>query len=135
MAQGFFYAAFDTPYVSTLMEACEAGRLNLLFTYGDLTDYNGFLLLGDPDLTLRTRIPRPLTVTHPDLVPVGESNFTLWVSDPQGLPVPGALVSLFRDTLFYAFGYTDSLGTVTFSLDLGWTGTLALMVTQRNFVP
>ncbi len=135
VAQGFFYAAFDTPYVSTLMEACEVGRLNLLFTYGDLTDYNGFLLLGDPELTLRTKVPQPLNVMYPNVVPVGQADLTFWVSDPNGLPVPGALVALSLDTLFDAFGYTDSTGSVTFSVDLSVPGFLDFQVTRRNYLP
>ncbi len=134
VAQGFFFAAFDTPYVSTLMEACEAGRLNLLYTYGDLTDYNGFLLLGDPELTLRTKVPRPLTVVFPDVVPTGSTEIPVSVYD-EGTPVPGALVALYRDTLFYAYGYTDSTGTVVFSGALDFVGTLYLTVTKRNYLP
>ena len=133
VAQGFFYGLFDV-YVESFGEACEIGRLNLYNTYYDLTDYNGFTTLGDPELPVRTKTPKPLTIIHPQTVPSGPDTLQVFIEDQNGIPVKNALVAVSSDSTLLAFGYTD-VGDATLYLDIPPGDFLTITATKRNFIP
>ena len=134
VAQGFFAAVFDS-MVETYGQACENGRLNLYAMYADLTDYNGFTTLGDPEISLRTAPPRVLTAEHPATLSPSDSGISFVIRKGLEGPVQGALVCVYQDTSVYAYGYTNAQGQVTLPLENLEAGALHFTVTKRNFRP
>ena len=133
VAQGFFYGLFDV-YVESYGEACEIGRLNLYNTYYDLTDYNGFTTLGDPELPIRTKTPISLTIIHPETIPSGPETLQIFVQDQSGLPIKDALVGVSSDSALLAFGYTN-VGDLTLYLDVPPGEFLTITASKRNYIP
>ncbi|RKY17971.1 MAG: hypothetical protein DRQ55_14540 [Planctomycetota bacterium] len=84
-----------------------------------------YMLLGDPSMHIRRVNPTPLTLLAPQTIPTcppggGPCSFDVRVSDDQGSPVVGALVSAFQSglhpgdpPLFQVEAYTDSGGGAT----------------------
>ncbi len=134
VAQGFFAAVFDS-VVETYGQACENGRLNLYQMYQDVTDYNGFTTLGDPELSLRTRPPLVLTAEHPATLDPAASEVQFTIRKGLEGGVAGALVCVYQDTSVYAYGYTDVQGVVTLPLENLHPGALHFTVTKRDFRP
>ncbi len=134
VAQGFFAGVFDS-LMETFGQVCENGRLNLYFMYADLTDYDGFTTLGDPELTLRTRPPVPFTAQYPATLSPEDSQIEFEIRKGLDAPVAGALVCVYQDTSVYAYGYTDAQGRVVLPLAGLHGGVLRFTVTKRDFRP
>ncbi|UCC12164.1 MAG: T9SS type A sorting domain-containing protein [candidate division WOR-3 bacterium] len=93
-------------------------------------------LLGDPEMSVWTNVPQPLTVSYPPCIPIGNSSILVSVADSEaGLPVPHALVCLMKGTESYASGYTDMNGTIFLDAAPATTGGCDLTVTAHNYEP
>jgi len=90
--------------------------------------------LGDPELNLWTSIPNILTVHYDTLIPTGAQNFTVSVL-LNANPVDNVLVCLMKDTSIYEYGFTNSLGVVSFSINPSDTGYIFITITKRNCKP
>jgi hypothetical protein len=55
-----------------------------------------YLLLGDPDLDVRRRAVIGLTVLKPTIVTLGTTSVRIQVTNPQGQPIPSALVAAYK---------------------------------------
>jgi hypothetical protein len=132
-SRGFFTAVF-TDKKKTFGEACEGGRLNIYNLYGDMQDYQGFATLGDPEMNIRTAMPRPIDVLHvPSLAATDESlSVTVTYS---GSGIDSALVCIVLDTALYEYGYTDSDGEIVLPLHDLHPGQMDITVTGRNLIP
>ena len=92
-------------------------------------------LLGDPELPIWTEVPENLVVTHPSEVLTGPRQITVKVKDNDGNSVEDALVCLRKDPDVYTYGYTNSSGEATFSINPTSPGSLDVTVTKHNFLP
>lgn len=133
MTIGFFTKAFAESCWN-LGGAVLAGKKQIYTQFANQYEYEGFNLLGDPELCLWTGLPKPLTVTYPTNIPMQAQNFTVTVNQ-QDLPVPNALVCVMKGTEIYAYGYTNSQGQVTLAINPTSLGTMLITVTARNCLP
>jgi hypothetical protein len=133
MTRGFFSGVFAESLLY-LGSATLRGKLQLYNEYRDSMDYRGFNLLGDPELNIRTSVPRLLAVSYPEYFPFGPGAFAVSVSK-SGAPLRNALVCIQSASGIYQYGYTDELGQKSFSIDAAVEETLHVTVTARNCVP
>ncbi|MEO0115942.1 MAG: C25 family cysteine peptidase [candidate division WOR-3 bacterium] len=97
--------------------------------------YREWSLLGDPALSIWTKVPKTLLVSYQDLP---NNEFLVRVRDGRtGRPLPGALVCLTaqRDSSFYHTGYTNSGGVIKFSLNANSSLGILVTVTFPNYLP
>ena len=138
VARGFFNALF-IENVKTFGQASEGGRLNVYALYNSASEYRGFTTLGDPEMNLWTGRPRPLVVTHPQVIPAGSANFVVSVTEAAGsMPVHRAVVCVSgqEDTTLYAVDSTDSEGNAYFNVQPQVVNdTVYVTVTGKNLKP
>jgi hypothetical protein len=91
-------------------------------------------LLGDPEMSIWTDMPKTLTVDHPETITTGSSEFTVCVSQDWE-PLSGSLVCMMKGSEVYRRGTTDSNGQVIFSIWPTSPGSLSITVTAHNFLP
>jgi hypothetical protein len=134
MTRGFFTGVFAESLFH-LGSAVMRGKLQLYNEYHDSMDYAGFTLLGDPEMGIWTSVPQPLQVSYPEYVPFGAQNFTVQAMRNAVIPVRNALVCIQSNSGIYQYGYTDDLGTKTFSINPAVEEMLGVTVTARNCAP
>ncbi|MEJ2590913.1 MAG: C25 family cysteine peptidase [Candidatus Thiodiazotropha sp.] len=93
-----------------------------------------YLLLGDPDMKVRTHNPLSIHIRIPDLVRICKfCELPIQVLDPKGIPVANALVGLWKPAAgdkpnqpaeTWVNGYTDANGKVTLPYSAISTGSL-----------
>ncbi|MGQ9708781.1 MAG: C25 family cysteine peptidase [bacterium] len=133
VARAFFKAVFQEEKFK-LGRAMIRAKDSLYQAFGDAAEYRGFNLLGDPDLDIWTATPRLPEVHHPVTIPPEEQELTITISlDSQ--PFQNALVCISMEPFIYEYGYTDSSGAITFSINPSDTGRLRLIVTGHNLYP
>ncbi|MEO0076210.1 MAG: C25 family cysteine peptidase, partial [candidate division WOR-3 bacterium] len=96
--------------------------------------YREWNLLGDPELSCWTDVPKQLTVTYDSVIGTGQQTFTVTVQQNTN-PVPNALVCIMQDTLIYQSDYTNNFGQVSFSINPQTIGSMSLTVTAHNYCP
>lgn len=97
--------------------------------------YREWSLLGDPALSIWTKVPKPLSVFYQHLP---NNEFLVRVRDGiTGRPLTGALVCLTaqKDTDFYYTGHTNNGGIIRFSLNANSGPGILLTVTSPNYLP
>jgi len=94
-------------------------------------------LLGDPEMPIWTNLPEYLSVEFSDTIPEGPSLFTTTVFKTNGNlePVPGALVCLMKGEEVYQRGLTNSQGQINLNISPSSVGKLYVTVTAHNFIP
>jgi hypothetical protein len=92
-------------------------------------------LLGDPELPVWTQNPATLVVSHPLIIPLGSSSFTVHVQTTGGSNVQNAYVCLWKGTEVYQNGYTNSAGNATFTVSPVTVGVMNVTVTKQNYIP
>ena len=130
--EGFFAGAFGAD--RTLGEACAAAKLNLYLHLNDREEYEGWNLLGDPELSIWTAPTAQLQVEHDDIVSLSSDLFTVLVTS-GGQPVEGAEVVLGCMPDVFAGGVTDDAGLAELPLTLVSPCTLRLTVVAKNTRP
>lgn len=118
-----------------LGKACLRAKQQLLTEFPSrISDYRGFNLLGDPDLSIWTATPRLPSVSHPQTIRPGAQQFLVTVAN--GLtPIANALVCVSMDSTVYAYSYTGAQGTVALDISPVDTGEMRLVVTGNNLYP
>ncbi|UCG69290.1 MAG: hypothetical protein JSV09_16185, partial [Thermoplasmata archaeon] len=147
LAQGLIDAiwpGFDPNFASgglfNLGPVLTYGKIYMTNEYGyndeiTSTTFELFHLFGDPEMSIWTRQPKPLTVTHPSTIGSGgPQEFVVKVRDGVN-PVLHALVCLRKDTDVYTFGYTNAGGHVIFNITPSTGGNLDITVTKHNYLP
>lgn len=130
---GFFDNVFD-PASRTLGEACMAGKMKMYLKDDDQIDYEGWNLLGDPELNIWTAEPFELDALHDGGTQIGPSDFVVTVLH-EGELYEGAHVALAKDDEVLSCGYSDAYGHVALPIEPLTTGTLTVTVTDKNAVP
>jgi hypothetical protein len=143
---GYYWGIFgDNTY--HFAPAAIRGKMQLYMTYprnrgdGSTIDtyFHTYNMFGDPELELRTAIPKYLVVTHEDTLPLGRNFLEINVSDSLGHPVSGAYVTLLKGTLqneeSYSVEKTDDWGYAMLRYGAATAGPMALTVSGQNLVP
>jgi hypothetical protein len=121
----------------TLGKAAEEGRIEYHNRFQDSLEYDSWICLGDPEMTVRTGTPRSLVVTHPNVLWTGICTLAVHVSH-NSVPVESALVCVMarQDTTFYQFGRTNNSGTLELIDTLNIAAdSVFFTVTGRNLMP
>lgn len=92
-------------------------------------------LLGDPSLSMWTAVPKPISVEYPATIPIGGNYFTVRVTDYNGQPLSGALVSLLKSNEVKKTGYTDASGLISLAIRPTTQDTMFITVTKHNRIP
>jgi len=93
-------------------------------------------LFGDPEMSIWTSQPQPLTVTHPPKIgSSGPQKLVVKVADNVANPVLHALVCLRKGTDIHTFDYTDAGGYAIFDITPASGGNLDITVTKHNYIP
>ncbi|MEO0114049.1 MAG: C25 family cysteine peptidase [candidate division WOR-3 bacterium] len=133
VTRGFFRALYEEN-IFTMGGAAKRGKFIMDSLYPNQTRYREWNLLGDPELNVWTSQPKKLTVVHDTILFLQPTIFPVTVSC-SGAPVNQALVCVMMDSTIYAYDYTDSTGSVVFSITPQHPGTLAVTVTAHNRFP
>jgi hypothetical protein len=92
-------------------------------------------LLGDPEMPVWTDMPKPMIVSCPLELPVGDTQCEITITDGN-IPIDNARVCLMQDTTVYETGFTVQNGQITFSFQNTDPSTdIHLTVTAPNFIP
>ncbi len=133
VAEGFAHSYFaDT--TNDLAVAAEAGRINQYTIYGDSPQYTSIVLLGDPEMDIRTKPPLLLNVEHTPVVGESSEIFTATVSIGD-TPLENALVCLTDFETVHIAGRTDADGIFSVTVSDVDADSLILTVTGKNTRP
>mgnify|MGYP001330144308 CR=1 FL=1 len=132
--------------VQTAGEAVVHGKLAINEIYPQNPNDNVYLfstwnnLLGDPALQLWTSSPQTMVVQHNQMLINGSNNFQVMISDQQGNPIEGVMVTLSRDDQFsddlFESVYTNSNGIADFSIISSMnSGTVHVVSRMQNYIP
>ena len=101
--------------------------------------FHTYNMLGDPELEVRTAIPRIINVSHPQSLGLGINHIQAIVTDNTEQPMEGAYVTLVKgswdDEEVFEVGKTDPFGNISFSFDASTAGTMYLTVSGRDLYP
>jgi len=129
--EGFFAHVFAQG--RTLGEACAAGKTNLYTNSQDVPEYQGWNLLGDPELTTWTARAAELQLEHD---PAVSENETIEVTVLDGrAPVEGAVVTADVWPLAFSLAVTDSAGRAALPLTAAAPCTVRLAVVAKDARP
>ncbi len=131
-----FIQSFFSDTTNDLGVAAEAGRLRVFETYSDTAQYTSHVLLGDPEMDIRTRQPSNLNISHTGVMITGIDNeFSVLVEDyDSGEPVENALICISNEEL-YERGYTNYEGELTLSINPSGVGAADIVVSAHNYIP
>ncbi|MFP4458627.1 MAG: C25 family cysteine peptidase [Candidatus Zixiibacteriota bacterium] len=110
--------------------AAEAGRRRVWEMFSDEVQNKSHILLGDPELDIRTGVPSSLSVSHPSEAYAGESN-----SFSVNAGVSGALVCIKLEEDVYMRETTNAFGVAEFTFTPNILGTMSVTVTAKNYYP
>jgi len=130
--EGFFAGAFGPG--RTLGEACAAAKLNLYLHLDHREEYEGWNLLGDPELSVWTALASPLAVEYDTIISLSSDSFEVRVTSDDG-PLQGAVVTLDCLPDVSSRGVTDGAGRSVLPLAVVSPCTLDLTVTAKNTRP
>ncbi|MEE8417499.1 MAG: C25 family cysteine peptidase, partial [candidate division Zixibacteria bacterium] len=101
--------------------------------------FHTYNMLGDPELEVRTAIPKIINVSHPLSLTHGINHIQAIVTDGLEQPVEGAYVTLVKSILgeddVFEVGKTDAFGNISFTFDASSIGTMYLTVSGRDLYP
>ncbi|MFB0562611.1 MAG: C25 family cysteine peptidase [Candidatus Lokiarchaeia archaeon] len=109
----------------------EVGLLSMAQDFRYRQEFLEYILLGDPELSIWTNIPKSLNIILPESTPIPGQLMQIMVQSDEGAPVDGALVCI-RGTNYYHTYLTDSEGNIRIPAPL--TGSYNITVTKPNFL-
>jgi len=111
-----------------------ASQKMLMLYPSDLSDYNSWLVFGDPTLQFRTKTPTEMTVSYLPLVPLGAETFTV-ECDADGATAAISYIDENEEVVLLGAGVvTDGIAEIVFDEPLSYIGELTLAVTGFNKV-
>ncbi len=132
------YKGFLQEGLTSFGEAAVRGKMYMYGITGmsdtTVTEMNEYLILGDPSLLAKTRVPKSMNVSHDTLVPIGESVLWIMVRDVQG-PVTNAFVCARMDSVFHVSGHTDSTGAIGLTIFPTTIDTIHVSAVHHNHFP
>jgi len=145
--KNLFHAVFDEGiyFLGAVVNWAQVETMESLAGEGAYSaEYNSniYLLLGDPEMSIRTRPPHVFgSVEHPEWVEAGPQAVEVSVKDAEGSPVADALVTVrkYKGTSaspdVEVNGYTDPDGRVSFTISPTARGGLSVTVLKQDYVP
>ncbi len=130
--EGFFASVFGNAL--TVGEACLAGKLNLYTLTDDWPEYEGWNLLGDPEMPVWTGPPSTLTVELEGRIVDGWASVEFDVSS-EGSPVGDAQVTCWSAPGIHALGCTDQNGQAVLSFETTAPSTVEVSVVAKDCRP
>ncbi len=109
----------------------EVGLLNMAQDYRYRQEFLEYILLGDPELSIWTNIPKSLNIILPESTPIPGQLMQIEVQSDEGVPVDSALVCI-RGTNYYHTYLTDSDGRIR--IPAPQTGSYDITLTKPNFL-
>jgi len=101
--------------------------------------FHTYNMLGDPELDVRTKIPRSMTVEYPAALALGTNNIEISAVDTIGQPIEGAYVTLVKgygaNEEVFKVSRTDANGRVLISFDAPTADTMFVTVSARDYIP
>jgi len=97
--------------------------------------FNELNLLGDPELPIWMNNPANFVVSHPNIIPLNSSSFTVHVESINGSNIQNAYVCLWKTNEVYLTGLTNSNGNITFDVTPITTGLMSVTVTKQDYLP
>jgi hypothetical protein len=97
--------------------------------------FSVYNILGDPELNLYLDAPQRLHVVHPDTLTVGATECEATVTDDDGAPVRGALVTLLKGEETNISVLSDADGLALIPVELDSEGTLQLTAIAHQMAP
>jgi hypothetical protein len=91
-------------------------------------------LFGDPNTSIYTQKPRPITVSHPSSIPAGPQMFRV-TAIVSGQPLKNALVCVMKDSEVYSTDRTNSSGWLDLFVYPTTSGTMSVTVTAPDCKP
>ena len=142
---GYYWGIFEEG-ITNFATAAFRGKMELYETYPNHRNAGGWVekyfhtynTLGEPELEVRTAIPRYMTVTYPATLPVGASLLNVHVVGNTGSPLEGAYVNLVKGRTteeVFVGGRTDANGDIALDFTTTTADTMFVTVTARNYVP
>jgi hypothetical protein len=130
----FFRSLFQQGFYN--LGVCFSDHKNDALQNNDYSKYcfTELTLLGEPELPIWTETPGNLTVSFPNQIPTGATDFTVSVTS-SGSPVDQATVCLWKGDDVYVTGYTTSAGSITFTISPSTQGSMYVTVTKHNYLP
>lgn len=129
--------------VATLAQAELMGKMTLYNAFPEDRDpegevelyFNSYNILGDPEINCWTAVPKAMTVTCPDSLPLGQNRFDVLVQDELGAPLAGAVVCLWKQNEVFATGFTGADGSYQFPISSYSSGQMRFTATCRGYIP
>jgi len=141
LSMGVFAGIF-TYNMRTMGEAILSSKLVLheLYSQTRPTQVKYFThwlnLIGDPTVEVYCRIPDTFVPNVPTTLPKGTSYLDMTITNQNSAPVQDACVTVSRDEIIIARGYTDSNGWIYLMFNTALdTGTAVVTVSKHDFKP
>ncbi|MEE9555229.1 MAG: C25 family cysteine peptidase [candidate division Zixibacteria bacterium] len=140
---GYYWGLFEEGIYNFGLAAAR-GKLNQFNAFPNQFSsvnkyHHTYNTLGEPEMDIRTAIPRYLDVTYPSTIPVGTNMLEVNVALSGGLPLEGAYVNLLKgydaNEEVFVGGRTDASGNILLHFDTTVPDTMFVTVTGRNCVP
>jgi hypothetical protein len=142
-----YYWAILRENISNFALAAFYGKLNQYNKFpshnypgGNIEKYHHtYNTLGEPELEVRTMIPRSMTVSYPSSVPVGTNVMEIQVDGQGGAPLTGAYVNLVKgygvEEEVFVGGRTGNNGLIILDFSAPTPDTLFVTVTAKDYIP
>ncbi|NQV14015.1 hypothetical protein HQ531_01050 [bacterium] len=140
---GIYSGIFDQG-ITTLGAALWNGKFELwrnyyqnsFFPFGQTPEFYHHIynLLGDPGMQLWTAIPELLSVSHSEMLTMGDNSLSVIVNNESGEALQGAYVALYN-TENALGGYTDANGEIVLPFAATAAGEVLLTITGNNLHP
>ncbi|MEO0092529.1 MAG: C25 family cysteine peptidase [candidate division WOR-3 bacterium] len=95
--------------------------------------YREWNLLGDPELSIWTDVPKTLSVFYDSVISPSQTNISCQVKIGT-TPLANALVCIMKDTI-YRYGLTNTNGIINFTIPQQNSGMFFITVTAKNCKP
>ncbi len=93
------------------------------------------VVLGDAEMPLWTAKPQKLTIAYQDTLIDNAWQYSVFVKDSAGNPLPDAVVTLYRKDTLYEAAYSDDSGKAVLPYGTADTDFATLTVTSHNYIP
>ncbi|OGC92095.1 MAG: hypothetical protein A2W25_17170 [candidate division Zixibacteria bacterium RBG_16_53_22] len=143
---GYYWALLEEN-IRNFATAAFLGKMELYRTFPNFLQpgarveryFYSYNTLGDPELEVRMAIPRTMTATYPDTIPVGTSILNVHVNGIGGGPLEGAYVNLVKgygvSEEVFVGGRTNTSGDVTLNFSTANADTMFVTVSANDYIP
>ncbi|PJA26544.1 MAG: hypothetical protein CO189_10290 [candidate division Zixibacteria bacterium CG_4_9_14_3_um_filter_46_8] len=132
LEKAFIQTVFGDDPITRHIGAAQALCKQMYPAYRDIN--YGHILLGDPEVTMWDRIPKPISVAFNPNIDQATSAYKVH-AEVSGMPLTSAKVILYKEDDFVAVGYTNSEGNASIEINPQTGGQMHLTVTGDRLMP